>query len=78
MSEQQSSSRSRPAVGAVPVVSGVEFPQCAALNVSIDTLADVVFAGGHVVSGFYLHKGYNPVQLIKATFSGATIWALYN
>ena len=68
----------RPAPGIVLIDSGVSFEPCAAINASTDVVGEVVTAGGQTVPDYYLHKGYNPVQLTKVTFASGSLWALYN
>jgi ABC-type uncharacterized transport system permease subunit len=73
-----SNQSTRPAVGGVPIVTGVPFEACACVNSSIDMSVDVTWADGKVQVGYFLHKGYNPIQVTKISFGAGSLTALYN
>jgi hypothetical protein len=72
------SSRVRSAINARLISSGVPFPSCVAVQASADVSADIVFQDGSIVIGYPLTKGQNNIQIKQATFTGATLVALYN
>jgi len=59
--------------------SASEIPQTRGLNVQTAGTANITDAHGNDVDGYYLHAGYNPIQIkkLRALGSASGVWALY-
>lgn len=59
--------------------AGTDLPSgiCRALNCLADGTIDFIDASGFAVTGYAVHKGYNPIGAQRISASTTTIWAIY-
>lgn len=59
----------------------VEFTngQCRAINAAEDGTVDIVLPNGTVIEDYQMHKGYNPISIVRVHTGGDDIvmWALF-
>lgn len=61
-----------------PAASDLPDGPCRSINCSADMTATVVDLTGTTITSLQLHKGYNPVKLMRiVSVSTGTVWALY-